>query len=57
MLEGCQVGAPGEARAGQAGEPGGARAQKGKGAAEPYGEGQVLWEGMAEGSWAELVQQ
>ena len=50
VLEDDLGNAPGEASREQAGELGGARAQKGKAAAESYEKRQMLWEGMAGGS-------
>ena len=44
-------------RAEQAGESGEAQAQRDKTAAESYEKRQMLWKGMAGGSWTELVQQ
>ena len=57
MPEDGQEDAPEEVRAGQAGEPGKAQAQKDKAASESYEERQMLWKGMAGRSWTELVQQ
>ena len=51
--EGREV-APEEAGVEQAGEPGRAKAQEDKAAAESYGKRHMLWKGMAGRSWTEL---